>query len=217
MSAGNSPARAAMLEGLGAEVILIPQIDGQPGQVTGADVEAAAGAARQIADERGGFYVDQFNAHEGVAAHQETTGPEIIRQIGHRVDAWVASIGTGATFIGVAKALKEVRPQTLCIAVEPRGSRPLAGEIISKPRHLLQGTGYGSVPPHWEPALMDWSIAVSDDEATRWRRELAVREGLYVGFSAAANVCAAVSLLESGRLGDNATVVTILCDTGLKY
>lgn len=217
MSAGNSPARAAMLRGLGAEVILIPQADGEPGQVTGSDVEAAAQAARQIAHERGGFYVDQFNAHEGVVAHEATTGPEIMRQAGHRVDAWVASVGTGATFIGVAKALKQARPQTLCVAVEPLGSRPLSGEIVSKPRHLLQGTGYGFVPPHWDPALMDLSVAVSDDEAAHWRRELAVREGLYVGFSAAANVCAAVSLLESGRLKDDATVVTILCDTGLKY
>lgn len=217
MSAGNSPARAAMLEGLDAEVVLIPQADGRPGQVTGTDVAAAAKAARQIAEERGGFYVDQFNAGEGVAAHQQTTGPEILRQIDGAVDAWVACVGTAATFIGVAHTLKQVRPQTLCLAVEPAGSQPLAGEAIAKPRHLPQGTGYGSIPPHWEPELMDESIAVSDDQATFWRRELAVREGLYVGFSAAANVAAAVALLESGRLADDATVVTILCDTGLKY
>ena len=65
MSAGNSSARARMLEGLGAEVVLVAQVDGSPGQVTGRDVEAAAEAARQIARERDGFYVDQFHATEG--------------------------------------------------------------------------------------------------------------------------------------------------------
>jgi cysteine synthase A len=64
---------------------------------------------------------------------------------------------------------------------------------------------------------MDLGVAVGDDEAEHWRRELAVREGLYVGYSAAANVCAAVSLLNSGRLNDDPIVATILCDTGLKY
>lgn len=217
MSAGNSAARARMLEGLGAEVVLVPQVDGAPGQVTGRDVEAAAVAAQGLARARGGFYVDQFNAVEGVLAHERTTGPEILRQAGRTVDAWVASVGTGCTFIGVARALKAANPGTVCAAVEPQGCRPLAGETIAKPRHLLQGTGYGAVPPHWDAALMDLSIAVSDEEAEDWRRRLAHREGLYVGYSAAANVCAAVALLRSGRLGADATVATILCDTGLKY
>lgn len=64
---------------------------------------------------------------------------------------------------------------------------------------------------------MDLSIAVADDEAQEWRRLLAVREGLYVGYSAAANVCAAAKLLRSGRLRPDAAVATVLCDTGLKY
>ncbi|PIK73677.1 cysteine synthase, partial [Methylobacterium frigidaeris] len=75
MSSGNSPQRARMLEALGAEVVLVPQVDGAPGQVTGADVNAAADVARRIAAERGGFYVDQFHAPDGVRAHAETTGP----------------------------------------------------------------------------------------------------------------------------------------------
>src|SRR3954452_16729530 len=76
MSAGNSPQRARMLEALGAEVILVPQVDGGPGQVTGADMAAAAEIAQQLAVERGGFYVDQFHAPDGVRAHRETTGRE---------------------------------------------------------------------------------------------------------------------------------------------
>jgi cysteine synthase A len=217
MSAGNSPARARMLEGLGAEVVLIAQVDGAPGEVTGRDIEAAAAAARAIAADRQGFYVDQFNAAEGVIVHQRTTGAEILDQLGRPADGWVAAVGTGCTFMGVAKALKAANPATLCAAVEPAGCRVLAGEPVVKPRHLLQGVGYGSVPPHWDASLMDLSLAVSDEDAETWRRRLAREEGLYVGYSAAANVCAAAALLRSGRLGADSVVATVLCDTGLKY
>lgn len=216
MSSGNSPARVRMLEGLGAEVVLVDQVDGSTGQVTGRDIDAAAEIAREIAHKRGGFYVDQFNSEEGMGAH-ETTGAEIVHQFGGPVDGWVAAVGTGCTFMGVARALKTANEATLCAAVEPAGNRPLAGELIIKPKHLLQGTGYGRVPPHWNPALMDLSIAVGDDEAEEWRRCLATEEGLYVGYSAAANVCAAAWLLKSGHLKRDAVVATILCDTGLKY
>ena len=217
MSAGNSPQRARMLEALGAEVVLVPQIDGVPGQVTGADVIAAAEAAQRIAVERGGFYVNQFHAPECTKAHRETTGPEIWEQSGGRVDAWVAAVGTGATFLGVAAALRERNPSVLCVAVEPTGCQPLAGLPVTKPRHLVQGTSYGSVPPRWDSRLIDFSIAVTDEEVEYWRRLLATREGLHVGYSAAANVYACASLLASGRLPDEAVVATVLCDTGLKY
>ncbi|MFN4172637.1 MAG: pyridoxal-phosphate dependent enzyme, partial [Pseudorhodobacter sp.] len=108
-------------------------------------------------------------------------------------------------------------PAILCVAVEPEGSEPLAGKAVIKPRHIVQGTGYGMVPPHWDAGLMDISLSVADAEVEHWHHQLACREGLYVGFSAAANVCAAAKLLASGRLGGNATVATVLCDTGLKY
>jgi len=75
MSAGNSPQRARMLEALGAEVILVPQIAGEPRQVTGPDIAAAARIAERLAMERGGFYVDQFRAPEGKAAHETGHGP----------------------------------------------------------------------------------------------------------------------------------------------
>lgn len=217
MSSGNSPQRARMLAALGAEVVLVPQVDGAPGQVTGTDVNAAAEAARRIAAERGGFYVDQFHAPDGVRAHAETTGPEIWEQTSGRVDAWVAAVGTGATFLGVATALRARNPRVVCAAVEPEGCQPLAGLIVTKPRHLIQGTSYGSVPPHWSDGMMDLSIPVTDQEVDRWRRALATQEGLHVGYSAAANVAAAVALLRSGRLAADATAVTVLCDTGLKY
>jgi cysteine synthase A len=217
MSEGNSPARMRMLEALGARVVLVPQVTGSAGKVTGEDIEAAAAVARSKAVELKAFYVDQFHAPEGVAAHAEGTGPELWRQACGKIDGWVAGVGTGATFGGVAKALKARKPDIVCAAVEPAGSQPLAGKPVTEAEHVLQGTGYGAVPPRWDFSLCDLTLAVSDEEASDMRALLALREGLHVGFSAAANVCAALALLRSGRIASTGSVATVLCDTGLKY
>lgn len=217
MSEGNSPARARMLEALGAEVVLVRQVDGCPGQVTGADIKAAAESAERIAAERNGYYVDQFNDPACVKAHEVGTGPEIWEAVGGEMDAFVAAVGTGGTFVGASRFLKRQRPDLTCVAVEPEGAEVLAGNEVTKPCHRLQGTGYGRVPPQWSSELADGYLAVSDDEADDYRSLLARREGLHVGYSSAANVCAAVKLIEGGRLGRSPTVVTVLCDTGLKY
>ncbi|WP_027483397.1 PLP-dependent cysteine synthase family protein [Deinococcus pimensis] len=217
MSSGNSSARVAMLRGLGAHVELVPQVDGLPGQVTGADIGAASARARELAHERGWYLVDQFHNPGSVLAHEEGTGPELWRGTEGRLDAFVALVGSGGTFVGTSRFLKRAAPHVLCVAVEPAGAEVLAGRAVTKPRHLLQGTGYGSVPPKWDADLADAFVAVTDEEALEWRERLARREGLFVGFSAAANVCAAVKLLRGGRLREDACVATVLCDTGLKY
>ena len=97
-------------------------------------------------------------------------------------------LGQARTFLGVAAFLRQRNPSILCVAVEPEGCQPLAGLPVTKPRHLVQGTSYGSVPPHWDASLMNVAVAITDGEVERWRRLLATREGLHVGFSAAANV-----------------------------
>ena len=217
MSAGNSPQRARMLRGLGAGVELVEQVDGQPGRVTGADITAASERAREIAATSGAYYVDQFNHPASVLAHQEGTGPELWRDTGGRLDAFVALVGSGGTFVGVSRFLKGQSRRVRCFAVEPRGAEILAGREVTRPGHLLQGTGYGMIPPKWDASLADGFLAVSDDEALTYRQLLAEKEGLYVGFSAAANVCAAQKLLRSGLLPPGACVATVLPDTGLKY
>jgi cysteine synthase A len=217
MSAGNSVQRVRMLEALGADVRLVPQVDGGPGEVTGADVAAAARLAENIAAEIGGYYVNQFYASEPLEAHSAGTGLEIWEQTDGAVAAWVACVGTGATFLGVAAALRSKKPSLVSVAVEPKGCEPLAGRPVTKPRHIIQGTGYGTAPPHWDASLMDFTIAVSDDEAADWKVRLAKQEGLHVGYSAAANVCAAARLLETGMVPADAMVATVLCDSGLKY
>lgn len=217
MSAGNSPERVKMLKGLGARVVLVPQVNGSPGQVTGDDIAAATEEAKRIAQDSGGYYVDQFNNPASVLAHEETTGPEIWRETEGNVQAFLAAVGSGGTFVGTSKFLKSKKPGVGCFAVEPRGAEVLAGLPLVKAKHNLQGTGYGSVPPHWDKAIVDGFFSITDEEASHYRRLLAEKEGLFVGFSAAANVAAAMKLLESKELGENPIVVTVLCDTGLKY
>jgi len=217
MSAGNSPARASMMRGLGAEVVLTAQVDGTPGRVTGKDIAAATAAAVTLAAESGAFYVDQFNSVDCVAAHETTTGPELWAQLDGQIDAFVACVGSAGSFVGIARFLKAKNPAIRCVCVEPKGAEILAGRAVTKASHLLQGTGYGLVPPLWQSELMDGAISISDEEAEQWRWLIGSQEGLYVGYSAAANVCAAVQLLKSGVLSAASHVVTLLCDTGLKY
>lgn len=217
MSSGNSPQRKIMLENLGAKGVLVEQVNGVPGNVTGRDIARAAQIAAEIAAESKAFYVDQFNRAGSVLAHYENTGNEIWRQLEGKVDAFVATVGSGGTFVGVAKRLKTANPNVKCFAVEPSGAEVLAGKLLVKPQHILQGSGYGIVPPKWESDLADGFLAISDEEAEEMKRRLVRSAGLYVGYTAAANVCAAVRLAENGDLGESPIIATILCDSNFKY
>jgi cysteine synthase A len=217
MSRGNSPARARQMEALGAHVVLIDQVDGSPGRVTGRDLEAAVQRARALAAERSAFYVDQFNNPSGVRAHEATTGREIWEQTGGAVDAFVCAVGTGASLVGAGTHLRSRSKEVRIYAVEPATSRPLAGLPVASAQHVLQGTGYGAIPPLWRGFTADGHLAVTDDEAIACQRDLGRLEGLFVGLSSAANVCASIKLATSGEFGANPTIATLLCDTGLKY
>nr|ASJ26365.1 beta-cyanoalanine synthase [Gonepteryx rhamni] len=217
MSKGNSVQRAIHMEALGAKCIRYPQIEGTYGNVTYADVSIPIEAAIDMAQETGAYFVQQLCNEDNMAAHYDTTGPEIWKQTGHRVDGFVAAVGTSGTFSGVSKYLKEQNPKVVCCAVEPNGSEPLKGCPIVKPQHLLQGSSYGIVPDLFKPYLMDESISVTDVETEHFKDLIGKKEGLYVGYTSGANVAAAVKLLNSGKLSRDAWVVTILCDSGLKY
>jgi cysteine synthase A len=217
MSEGNSPERIRILKALGAEVVLVPLVDGMKGKVTGSDIAAAVEKAKEIAAERDAFYVDQFNNPSSVLAHYTTTGPEIWRDLEGNINAFVACVGSGGTFIGSSRFLKEQNSEIYCAAVEPKKAAILKTGFVENPRHIIQGTGYSLVPPKWDPGLADDIILVSDEEVEIQTRELARLEGLYVGYSAGANVCAAKKLLARLSAKPNPTVVTILCDTAFKY
>ncbi len=214
MSEGNSPARRKILDAFGAEVILTGQVDGIPGMVTGKDIAYAMEIASKIADEKGAFYVDQFNNPSCFKVHFHHTGPEIVQNL-PEIDVFMASVGSGGTFIGVSKYLKLINSNIQCIVVEPKNAAILKTGKVEDPRHIIQGTAYGLIPPHWDETLVDDFITVTDEDVLEMTRRLSEEQGLYVGYSAAANVLAAQKHLMAQNRALN--IITILCDSGYKY
>ena len=214
MSEGNSLARRKILNAFGAEIILTKQVDGSPGMVTGADIAYAADVAKDMAQNRNAFYVDQFNNPSSIKAHFHHTGPEIVKNL-LEIDCFIASVGSGGTFIGVSKYLKSVNSNIQCMVVEPQNAAILKTGKVKDPRHVIQGTAYGLIPPHWDETLVDDFITVTDQDVLEMTRRLSEEQGLYVGYSAGANVLAAQKYLMAKDRALN--IVTILCDSGYKY
>ncbi len=214
MSKGNSPERMKIIKALGGEVLLTEQVSGSPGMVTGEDIEYASQVAKEITRKENGFYVDQFNNPSGVAAHFNSTGPEIWQDMPY-IDAFVAVVGTGGLFVGTSKFLKSKNKNIRCIAVEPAEVAILKTGKINNPQHIIQGTGYGLVPPHWVDYLADDIITVTDNEVLEMTKRISSEQGLYVGYSSGANVIAALKYTITHPKIKN--IVTILCDTGYKY
>lgn len=217
MSMGNSAQRAIHMEALGAKCIRVPQVEGTYGNVTLADVKAAEAVGLKIAEETGAYYVNQFNNEDNANSHYETTGPEIWEQTAGRIGAFVATVGTAGTFVGTSRYLKDKNPDIQAYVVEPSGSQPIKGEPITKPLHVLQGSGYGCVPNLFKFDCMDGTLEVTDEEAIHYKNLIGEKEGLFCGYTSGANVAAAVKLLESGKIPKDAWVVTTLNDSGLKY
>jgi cysteine synthase A len=217
MSEGNSPQRAVMMKALGANVVLVPQIDGKPGNVTKKDFEAVKQKAEEICQQFGAYNTNSMFNESQCLAHELTTGHEIWRQTGGRVDAFVSVVGSAGTYTGVSRFLKKMNEKVFCVAVEPLGSQVIKGESVTKPQHILQGSGYGFVMPLFTYETLDECIGVSDEEAIYYKKMLAHKEGVYCGYTSGANVAACVKLLKSGLIPEDSWVVTILCDSGLKY
>jgi cysteine synthase A len=216
MSRGNSSERAQMMRALGAEVVLVDQAPGSPpGQVSGQDLKLVEVRAQEITRERAAFRVDQFVRPGNWRAHAEMTGPEIVKQAG-QVDAFCDFVGSGGTFRGCAQALRAVNPAVRCYVVEPAGAAVLAGCGASRPNHRIQGGGYSIRDlPFLEGIQVDGYLQVTDEEAIFTARRLAAEEGIFAGFSSGANVAAALKLIRTEDRDQ--TVVTLACDSGLKY
>lgn len=216
MSRGNSAERAHMMRALGAEVVLVEQAPGSPpGQVSGSDLALVEQRAQEITRQRGAFRADQFLRAGNWHAHARGTGPEILRQAGS-VDAFCDFVGSGGTFRGCAEVLRAANPAVRCYVVEPAGAAVLAGEHASRPNHRIQGGGYALRDlPFLQDFAVDGYLQVTDEEAISCARRLAREEGIFAGFSSGANVAAALHLLQ--REARDQTVVTLACDSGLKY
>ncbi len=194
---------------LGAELTLI---DSHTGGTTGALTRAMIERARELAAEPGSFWTDQLNNTDQLAAYRRM-GDEFIRQAGGTIDAFVQSVGTGGSLRGVGTRLRESNPAVCIVAVEPAESAVLSGGRGGS--HGIEGVGAGFVVPLWQPGLADEIVTIDTDTAMSTARRVARCEGLFCGTSTGANVAVALRVAE--RLGRDKTVVTIACDTGMKY
>ena len=193
----------------GAELVIVPSKDGgMDADLTKRMIEAA----REITERTGGFWTDQLsNADQLTAYHR--MGEELWRQTGGDLQAFVQSTGTAASSRGVSEVLHRRDATVHCVAVEPAESAVLSGAAPGV--HRIEGVGAGFVVPLWDPEAIDEVVTVSTATAMETSRRLAREEGLFAGTSTGANVAAAVEI--GCRLGPGATVVTLLCDTGMKY
>lgn len=217
MSRGNSQERARMMSALGAEVVLVDQAEGSvPGQVSGEDLALVEDAALKITKERGAFRADQFHHAGNPLSHEQTTAPELWVDSDHSLTAFADFAGSGGTFGGVMRGLKTQNPDIRGYLVEPEGAAALAGKDVIQAGHPIQGGGYAMPALDFlEDVVADGYLSVSGDEARRTARALAQEEGIFGGFSAGANVAAALSLLAGPEAGG--VVGIVICDSGLKY
>lgn len=194
---------------LGARLTLVPSpTGGTTKELTLEMIEVA----RKRASKPGCYWTDQLNNRDQVASYTRMAD-EILAQVKGRVDAFVHSVGTAGSIRGIATRLREHDGDVRIVAVEPAESCVLSGGPSGS--HKIEGTGAGFVVPLWEDALADEIETVSTDEAMQTARRLAREEALFAGTSTGANVAAALRVAE--RLGEGRTIVTIACDTGMKY
>jgi len=194
---------------LGAKLTIIPSENGKQTEKLTKDM---IHEAHRIADDMGAYITAQMENTDQLVAYT-AMADEIWDQTGGRIDGFVGSVGTGASLRGISARLRELDPRIHCVGVEPAESAVLSGGPTGA--HKIDGIGAGYVVPLWHERIADELEPVSTDEARAMAFRLAGEEGLFCGTSTGANVSAALRLAK--RLGPEATVVTIMCDTGMKY
>ena len=197
--------RRDLLVAFGAQLILTPAWKGMKGAIEKAE--------EILAESTNYFMPNQFSNPANPDMHRKTTALEIWETMDGKIDAFVASVGTGGTITGVGEVLKEKNPAIKVIAVEPAGSPVLSGGMPGP--HKIQGIGAGFIPSVLNTKIYDRIITVEDDEAFYVSKLLAKKEGLLVGISAGANVWASLEVAK--ELGRDKNIVTVLPDTGQRY
>ena len=198
--------RRNILKAYGAELVLTEGARGMKGAI-----EKAKELEKEIPD---GFIPGQFVNPANPAVHRAATGPEIWKDTDGRVDYFVAGVGTGGTLTGVGEYLKSRNPEVKIIAVEPAGS-PVLSEGKSG-AHKIQGIGAGFVPEVLNTEIYDEIIKVENEDAFTLGKLLAKKEGVLVGISSGAALCAAVQLAKRPE-NKGKTIVALLPDTGDRY
>lgn len=204
-----SPEKRDQMLAFGAELLLVPS---EGGLTTKKLILDMIEKARQLSQEPRTYWTDQLRNHDAIAGYHPL-GEEIWSQTGGAVDAFVHSVGTAASIRGTAMTLKQHNSDVRIVAVEPGESSVLSGGEPGP--HKIEGVGVGYTPPLWDPSIVDEVIPIKTDDAKAMARRLAREECLFAGTSSGANVLAAMQVGQ--RLGPNATVVTLMVDSGLKY
>jgi cysteine synthase A len=194
---------------LGARLQIVPS---ESGRMTEKLTKDMIEAARVVAAETGAYWTDQMNNRDQMAAYHKLAD-EIWTQTGGEIDGFVQSVGTAASLLGIGEALRRSSEKTKLVAVEPAESPVLSGGPSGA--HQIDGIGAGYIVPLWKEGIADRIERVSTVEAKAMAMRLAQEEGIFAGTSTGCNVIAALRLAE--QLGQGATVVTIMCDTGMKY
>lgn len=197
------------MEALGARLHVIKSEGGRMTEKLTRDMIAAAG---EIAERQGSFWADQMNNRDQLSAYH-AMADEILRDTNGRIDAFVQSVGTAASLRGISERLRANASGTRIVAVEPAESAVLSGGPSGA--HKIDGIGAGYVVPLWQADLAARIERISTDEAKAMAQRLAREEGLFGGTSTGANVVAALRIADTLPVG--ATVVTVMCDTGMKY
>ncbi|MFS0646168.1 cysteine synthase A [Siminovitchia sp. 179-K 8D1 HS] len=196
--------RRNLLRAYGAELVLTPGAEGMNGAIK---------KANELAKEHGYFLPQQFENEANPKVHKETTGKEIVRQMGDQLDAFISGIGTGGTITGAGEVLKEKYPDIQIYAVEPKDSPVLSG---GKPGpHKIQGIGAGFVPSILNTEIYDDVIQVTTEEAFEHARRAAREEGILGGISSGAAISAALSVAK--KLGKGRKVLAIIPSNGERY
>lgn len=198
------------MRAFGATLEILPS---EGGKMTRQLSEAMIERARELSREPNTFWTNQFNNPDNRKGYHDMAR-EMLAQAGGPVDVFVQSVGTGGSFSGNAEILKQELPRIRCIALEPDKVRALSGGDTSG-AHKIEGIGSGFIPSICRIDLADEIMQVADEDAFATARLLAKREGIFGGTSSGANVWAALQLAR--QLGPGKRIVTIICDSGLKY
>ena len=198
--------RRKLMRAYGAELVLTEGAKGMKGAIAKADE-----LAKEIPNS---FIPGQFVNPANVAAHYGTTGPEIYRDTDGKVDFFVAGVGTGGTVTGTGKYLKEKIPGVKVVAVEPASSPVLSKGVAGA--HKIQGIGAGFVPDILDTTVYDEIIPIENDDAFETGRIIGRHEGVLVGISSGAAVCAAIKVAQRPESAGK-TIVVLLPDTGDRY
>jgi len=199
-----SKERRSIIEMYGAKITLVSKEDG--------GFKTAINMAKEYAEKNNAFYANQFANSNNILAHYETTGAEIIEQLGDNIGAFVSGIGTGGTLIGTGKKLKEYNNNILVIAMEPDKMPILSqNKVISS--HKIEGIGDDFIPEIVDRSLIDDIIVVNDDDSVNMARIFAKELGIGIGISSGANLIAGILAKEKFKKN----VVTVFPDDNKKY